>query len=82
MPILEEIRARAKRHDDELARDVAFLTIADLAARWHCAKNTVRAISKAALPYVNLGNGVKRELRRYHPDDVAAYETARLERAG
>lgn len=82
MPDLAEIRARAARHQDELDRDTRFLTVADLAARWRCAKGTVRAISKLALPYVNLGHGLKRELRRYAPADVEAYEATRLQRVG
>lgn len=75
MPDLAEIRARAQRHQDELDRDTKFYTVADLAARWKCSKATVRAIATSRLPYTNLGHGLKRELRRYHPDDVAAYES-------
>ena len=43
---------------------------------------TVRAIPKGQLPYLNLGRGLVRELRRYSPADVEAYEAKRLERAG
>lgn len=82
MDRLAEIRARAQRHQDEIDRDTKFFSVADLAARWACSKGTVRAIAKTTLPYTNLGNGLQRELRRYHPDAVAAFESARLERAG
>jgi hypothetical protein len=81
MPDLATVRDRAQRHQDELDRNTRFYTVGDLAARWRCAKGTVRSISKLALPYTNLGHGLKRELRRYHPDDVAAYEATRLEKA-
>jgi hypothetical protein len=76
MPTLDEIRGRAMRHQEELDRDTKFFTVADLAARWKCSKATVRAIPTSRLPYTNLGTGLKRELRRYRPDHVAAYETA------
>lgn len=82
MADLAAIRARALLHEQQLDRDTAFFTVGDLAARWGVSKGTIRAISTTALPYVNLGNGLKRELRRYHPADVAAYEATRLERAG
>lgn len=81
MPNLAEIRERAQRHQEELDRNTRFLTVADLAARWRCSKGTVRAISKKTLPYVNLGNGLVRELRRYRPADVEAYESVREQRS-
>lgn len=74
LPSLEALRARAQRHQDAIDRDTRFFTVAQLAARWGVAKNTVRAIPAAALPYTNLGQGTRREHRRYHPDDVIAYE--------
>ncbi len=72
---------RAEAHQRELDRDTAFFSVADLARRWGCSKNTVRGIPKADLPYLNLGHGLSRELRRYPPAGVYAYEARRLSRA-
>jgi hypothetical protein len=80
MPTLAEVRARAERHQDEIDRDTRFLSIADLMARWNVGRTTIRAIPASALPYVNLGNGLVRERRRYRPEDVEAYEEARRAR--
>ena len=81
-PDLDELRARAARHQDELDRDTRFLTVADLARRWRCSTTTVRAISHTALPYLNLGHGLVKVVRRYRLADVEAYELSRVERAG
>jgi hypothetical protein len=78
---LDVIRAKAQRHQDEIDRDTRFFTVADLAARWGVSKNTVRAIPADQLPHKNLGSGLVRECRRYHPADVAAYEAARPRRS-
>lgn len=79
---LSGIRARAEQHERELDRDTEFYTVADLAKRWHCSATSVRDVAKTELPYLNLGRGLVRELRRYRPSDVYAYESARLEKAG
>ena len=84
-PVTDRIRVlheRATRHQAELDKDSAFYSVADLAARWSCAENTVRAIPITSLPFLNLSHGARNTLRRYRPADVDAYETARLERAG
>lgn len=81
-PDLAEIRARAEQHGNELDRDTRFFTVADLAKRWCCSTTSVRDIPAGDLPYLNLGRGLHRELRRYRPSDVYAYEAARLDRAG
>jgi hypothetical protein len=73
---LTALAERAQRHQDELDRDVKFFTIADLAKRWRCAKSTVRDIPFDDLPWKNLGRGLQREARRYHPQDVVAFENA------
>lgn len=73
----EEIAAR---HQMELEKHIAFFSVQTLAKRWGCSTTTVRAIPMTTLPYLNLGHGLQRELRRYRPDDVYAYEAARLER--
>lgn len=82
LPSLEEVRARAQRHGDELGRDEFFFTAARLARRWGVSTSTVRAIPFAELPWKNLGRGLVRELRRYHPDDVEAYEARDRKKAG
>jgi hypothetical protein len=81
-PTLEEVRARTARHDAELDRNTKFFSVADLAKRWGVSVSTVRAIPRERLPWTNLGHGLVRELRRYHPDAVASYEGSRLEEAG
>lgn len=81
MTDLAEIRAKAERHQAELDRDTTFLRVADLAARWGCSATTVRAIPATDLPYLNLGQGLVRELRRYRVADVEQYEARRLEHA-
>lgn len=80
MPDLAQIRARAQQHQDELDRDLCFLTIAALARRWGTSKTTVREIPFADLPWRNLGRGLVRERRRYDPADVDAYESLLLDR--
>lgn len=74
MTDLTEYRARAQRMEDELDRDTRFLTPGDLRRRWHCSATLVRSIPKALLPWINLGRGLQRELRRYRLADVLAYE--------
>jgi hypothetical protein len=81
-PTLEVLRERAAQHQDELDRDVKFLRVAHLAQRWGYSATTIRAIPFADLPYLNLGQGLQREARRYRLVDVEAYEARKLERAG
>jgi DNA-binding transcriptional MerR regulator len=50
------------------------LSIKEVAERWGVSTPTVRAIPASRLPYKNIGTGLQRERRRYHPDDVYAYE--------
>ena len=78
---IRALQALAARHQDTLDKDTAFLSTAALARRWNCSVNTVRAIPRDDLPYLVLGGGLVRELRRYAPESVAAYEAKRLERA-
>lgn len=82
MPDLEEIRARAMRHEADVARGASFLTVADVARRWACSETTVRSIAAEALPYVNVGQGLVKVVRRYRLADVEAYEDRRLAKAG
>lgn len=76
----DELRARAEAHQAHLDRNTKFFTVKDLSARWGCSGNTVRSISTTILPYMNIGAGLQRESRRYHPDDVYAYEIEHLRR--
>jgi hypothetical protein len=82
MTVHDELRARRETHERHLDRNTRYLNLAQLAERWGCSKNTVRAIPISLLPYLNMGTGLVREMRRYNPDDVYAYEAKRLERAG
>ena len=79
---LEALREKARVHQTHLDRDTKFFNVGTLATRWGCSSNTVRAIAHSLLPYMNVGQGLKNESRRYRPDDVYAYELTRLERAG
>jgi hypothetical protein len=76
MSTLSELRARAEAHQAHLDRNTKFFTVKDLAARWGCSANTVRAIGRDVLPYLHVGTGLVRESRRYDPADVLAYELA------
>lgn len=80
-PTLDDLKAKADAHQAYLDRNTTFLSVGQLATRWGCAPNTVRAIPATLLPFLNIGTGLQRERRRYHPDDVYAYESARLAKA-
>lgn len=73
---LDLLRQKADAHQAYLDRNTRFFTVKQLAERWGVSTNTVRAISRTALPYVNVGTGLVRESRRYNPDDVMGYELA------
>jgi len=76
-----EMRAKAVAHQEYLDRNTKYLTIEDLRRRWSCSSTTVRAIPRTVLPWKNVGRGLVREARRYHPDDVLAYEQRDREQA-
>lgn len=82
MPTLDELRAKAAAHQNHIDRNTKWLDVKTLAARWGCSPSTVRAIPSHLLPFMNIGTGLERERRRFHPDDVAAYEAMRLPKAG
>lgn len=65
---------RAREHQRDLDAKTRYLSVTDLAARWGVAGSTVREIPKEDLPYMPVGKGKKAVHRRYHPDDVDAYE--------
>ena len=70
MPTIDELRARAAAHARQLEA-VLWLKSSDLAARWGVDVDTVTALPRAELPYLEFG---KSKTRRYNPDDVRAYE--------
>jgi hypothetical protein len=74
---MERIRERRMRHEEEML-SVHWFTPAILAARWGISETTVREIPPEQLPYKEFGTGEKLKRRRYHPDDVAAYEARKV----
>jgi hypothetical protein len=72
MPDLDEIRARAAAHDEEI-ESVRWPTAAQLAAKWNVSVAMIYAIPRDRLPYKAFGTG-PRPRRRYRPADVAAFE--------
>lgn len=70
MTDLDEIRAAAAEHDEQLQASTWWKT-KDLAARWGVSRDTVLAIPREKLPYLEFGNS---NMRRYKPDDVLAFE--------
>ena len=73
MTDLAELRARARRHEEEIL-SLHWFTSADLAARWQVSRSTVLAIPRDELPYKAFGAGKKLQRRRYREDAVLAYE--------
>ncbi|HWL39406.1 MAG TPA: hypothetical protein VNO75_04135 [Gemmatimonadaceae bacterium] len=71
---LQPYRDRARAHQEEIDLRINYLTVNKLAARWGVAASTVRDIPREELPYKEFGSGVKLKRRRYHPDDVLAFE--------
>ena len=71
MPTIDELRARAAEHARQLDA-VLWLKVTDLAARWGVDPETVTAIAREELPYIQFG---KSRTRRYDPRDVEAYES-------
>lgn len=69
------IRSRAREHQEEL-ESVRWFTPERLAARWEISETTVREIARDQLPYKEFGSGTQKKRRRYHPDDVAAFEAS------
>jgi len=75
---LAPYRERARAHAAEIDLSIVYLTVNDLAKRWKVSPSTVRDIPRDLLPYTEFGSGVKLKRRRYHPDDMIAFEaTAR-----
>ena len=67
---LEQIKQSAREHTRQLAA-VNFATVQILAARWGVDEDTVRAIPRDKLPYLEFGQSNR---RRYDPRDVERYE--------
>lgn len=74
---IARIRERRQQHEEEML-SVHWYTVAILATRWGLSQTTVREIPADELPYKEFGAGEKLKRRRYHPDDVAAYEAKRV----
>lgn len=74
---IARIRERRQQHEDEML-SVHWFSVAMLAARWGISETTVREIPPDQLRYKAFGEGKKLKRRRYHPDDVAAYEAVRV----
>ena len=74
MSELDTLRAKAAQHQQHLDRNTVYFDVQALAKRWGVSATTVRAIPASLLPYMHAGTGLVRERRRYHPDDVMAYE--------
>lgn len=70
MPTIEEMRARQAEHARQL-ESVFFAKTSELAARWNIDVESVTAIPRKELPYLEYG---KTKSRRYDPRDVEAYE--------
>jgi hypothetical protein len=72
---------RRQAHEEALPT-FPWLTVSDLVARWRLSRATVCVIPAEELPYKEFGRpGSQRARRRYHPDDVSAYEGQRRGRA-
>lgn len=69
------IRGRARAHQEEL-ESVRWFTAARLKSRWDLSLTTIYEIPREQLPYKEFGTGKKLKRRRYHPDDVAAFEAS------
>jgi hypothetical protein len=82
MSDLDALRAKAREHQQHLDRNTVYLDVQQLAKRWGVSPTTVRAIPALLLPYMHNGNGLQREHRRYHPDDVTTYEAKSRRKAG
>lgn len=72
MPSIDELRARQAEHAKQL-ESVFFVKTSALVARWDVDVETVLAIPRARLPYIEYGAS---ESRRYDPRDVEAYEAS------
>lgn len=73
MPDDATIKARAREHQRALT-ETRFLSVRELAARWHVGETLVRDIPAADLPYLEFGNGTQKRRRRFDPADVERYE--------
>lgn len=78
---MSTVSDRLKLLDAATNPHTVYRSIAEVAMRWGCSVTAVRAIPASALPYLNIGTGLVREHRRYHPDDIAAYEATRHRKA-
>jgi hypothetical protein len=70
MPTIDELRARQAEHARQLDA-VFWVKASDLGARWNVDVESVLAVPREELPYLEYG---KTKSRRYDPRDVEAYE--------
>lgn len=75
MPTIDEIRARAREHEDEI-ESLQWFTVDDLAKRWRISGATVRTIPKTELQFKEFGQGEHKKRRRFRSDWVESYENA------
>lgn len=73
-PNLQQYRDRAREHQVELELKIKYFTPQKLADRWEISVSSVRDIPRELLPYKEFGAGRILKRRRYHPDDVFAFE--------
>jgi hypothetical protein len=66
-------RERAQAHQRVLDLKIKYLSPGHLAARWNRSRSSIMEIPYEQLPYMEYGGPVLHR-RRYHPDDVLAYE--------
>ena len=72
------IAARRMKRDAHIAAlpGSPYFTVNELSARWKQAASTIRKMSAEALPYTVFCGGAHPR-RRYHVDDVRAFEAKR-----
>lgn len=66
-----ELQRKALEDLRERIRKESYLTVQDVMDRFSMGREKVEALPEEILPFVDLGSP-KRQMRRYHPIDVAA----------
>lgn len=74
MSDLSTIRAAAAAHDEQI-QATGWYKAVDLMERWNVGRDTVLAIPRDKLPFLEFGGS---HMRRYKPADVEAYEASRI----
>lgn len=68
------LREKAREHQASLDERRLYFSPQQLATRWGVGVTTVKSIARDRLPFKEFGNGAKLKRRRYHRDDVLAFE--------